>query len=113
MLIATVILSVSILALTSVTLTAMRVNLENDLRGAAVRLTTETVETFLAQPIDGIVSGTSIRDLNIRGGTKRFTITWTVVPHTNDLQEIQIQVAYVHKGQALANNSVIFKHRAI
>jgi prepilin-type N-terminal cleavage/methylation domain-containing protein len=112
-LIATVILSVSILALTSLTITSMQVNLENDLRNASVRLTTETVETFLTQPIDGIVSGTTLRDLNIRGGSQRFTINWTVVSLTNDLLEIQIQVAYIHRGQTRTNNSVLYKHRAI
>lgn len=112
MLIATFIMAVSILALTSLTITGMRMNLGNDLRNAAVRLTSEEAETVLADPIDTPVQPKSDRNVMIRGANRPFTITRDVVPLSNDLREVRIVVSYTYRGQPLSNSIVVYKHRA-
>lgn len=112
MMIATFILAVSILALTSLTITSIQVNLENDLRNTAVRLTSETAEDLLRQPIESISDATVNRNLTIRGGTRTFTVTTDVTTLTNDLRQVDIQVTYTHRGKTSSVNSVVYKHRA-
>ena len=51
LMISLVILTVSILALLSLTITSIQANLQNDIRNAAIRLTNQTAEVLLAQPI--------------------------------------------------------------
>jgi len=112
MLIALVILSVSILALTSVTLTAIRVNNENEVRNAAIRTTSERASTLLAVPIDSVASGSANTTLRLRGGDYPCVESWTVTSLTNDLRQIVINVQYTLKGESYTNTSVIYKHRA-
>lgn len=112
MMIALVILSVSILGMTSLTLTSIRVNMENDLRNAAVRVTTEVAEDLGALPIDEVITGTETRQVIIRGGNYAFTVARNVSPLTNDLRQVDITVSYTHRGITQTNSAVVYKHRA-
>jgi hypothetical protein len=103
MLVALVILSVSILAMTSVTLTAIKTNMHNEIRNAAIRLTSETVEQILAGPIDSAVSGTTDRNLRLRGGNYSFRVVRAVQNLTNDLRQVVITVHYNYRGQQYNN----------
>lgn len=57
MIVAVFILSIGMLALMTLTLTSMEVNLENDIRDTAVRLTGEVSEMLLAQDFCSVTSG--------------------------------------------------------
>ena len=50
------ILTVSILALLSLTITSIQANLQNDIRNASIRLTNQTAEILLAQPIETLTT---------------------------------------------------------
>lgn len=114
MLIALVILSVSILGMTTLTLTAMRANFDNDLRNAVVRVTSEVAEDLGAMPIENVVSTVTpeTRQANIRGINVPFLVTRTVFPLTNDLRQINITVSYTSNGVTKTNSAVVYKHRA-
>ena len=56
LMISLVILTVSILALLSLTITSIQANLQNDIRNAAIRLTNQTAEVLLAQPIETLTT---------------------------------------------------------
>lgn len=114
MLIALVILSVSILGMTSLTLTTMTTNFDNDLRNAAVRVTSEVAEDLGATPIESVVSTVTaeIRQASIRGTNFPFEVTRTVIPLTNDLRQVNINVSYTTKGVTKTNSAVVYKHRA-
>lgn len=131
MMIALFILSVSILALLSLTLTSIQVNLRNDIRNTAIRLTNQTAEILLVQPIGNVVSGglTPYDGTNsalspdfrqypnplqtIRGSTQTYAVTWVVANLTNDLSQITITVQYNYKGTQYTNSTVVYKHRAV
>lgn len=114
MLIALVILSVSILAMTSLTLTAIRANLDNDLRNAAIRLTAEVAEDLGAMPIESVVATVTpeTRQVSIRGGVFPYQVTRTVTTLTNDLRQVNITVSYTSQGVTKTNSAVVYKHRA-
>lgn len=111
MLIALLILSVSILALTSVTLTSIRTNLDNDLRNAAVRLTGEITEDLFIMPFDSLVSTTTpeTRTVKLRGMDQTFDVSWTVTATTATLKQVAIVVSYNIKGKPYTNRSVIYR----
>lgn len=131
MMIALFILSVSILALLSLTVTSVQVNLQNDIRNTAIRLTNQTAEILLVQPFGNVVSGglTPYDGTNaalspdfrqypnplqtIRGSTQTYTVAWVVSNLTNDLSQITITVQYNYKGTQYANSTVVYKHRAV
>ncbi|MBI3398065.1 MAG: prepilin-type N-terminal cleavage/methylation domain-containing protein [Deltaproteobacteria bacterium] len=52
MMIALAILAISMLGLLNIVITSIRVNLQNDIRNTAIRLTTQTAEILLAQPMN-------------------------------------------------------------
>lgn len=117
MMIALVILSVSILGMTSMTLTTIRTNVENDLRNAAIRLTSEVAEELAALPIEDVIAtpvGTpETRQVSIRGANVAFKVERVVTPLTNDLRQVDITVRYSFKGiDNKSNSAVIYKHRA-
>lgn len=131
MMIALFILSVSILALLSLTLTSIQVNMRNDIRNTAIRLTNQTAEILLVQPIGNVVSG-GLRpydatnaalspnfnqypdpDPILRGSKQAYTVTWVVSNLTNDLRQITITVQYNYKGTQYTNSTVVYKHRAV
>jgi len=56
MMMALIIMSISFLALSAVMAGAISVNLENEMRNAAIRLTSQTAEALLSLPIDGIAT---------------------------------------------------------
>ena len=111
MLVAMVILSVSMLALTALTITAMKTNMRTDLRNTAIRLCDEKAEEFTAAPIDGIVTANETRHVSLRNGavSKNFQIEWTVTPQGNDLKQIEINVKCDDK---VYQRTVVFKHRS-
>lgn len=112
MMVALVILSVSILGMTSMTLTTIRTNLENDLRNGAVRVTTDVAEDLGAMPIEDVVTGTETRQVSIRGSNVNYSVTRTVTPLTNDLRQVNITIGYTFKGVPKTNSAVVYKHRA-
>lgn len=112
MLIALIILSVSILGMTSVTLLTMRTNLENDLRNAAIRVTTEVAEDLGAMPIENVIDGIETRQTSIRGINIPYTVVLDVENLTNDLRQVNITVSYTSKGVTKTNSAVVYKHRA-
>lgn len=112
MMVALVILSVSILALTSVTITAMKVNLDNDTRNTAVRLTSEVTEDLFREPFDSLVSSVDpheTRTVQLRGASKDFTVKWTVTSTTATLKQILIEVSYKIKDKTYTNQSVVYR----
>ncbi len=132
MMIALFILVVSILGLTTLTITSIQANHQNDLRNTAIKLTSEVAEIILAQPIENIVSGsltpydasnTAISSGTygykqypnpvqaIKGGTVPYTVTWIATSLTGDLTQVNITVAYTYRGQQYTNNAIIYKHR--
>lgn len=116
MMIALVILSVAILGMTSVTLMTIRTNIENDLRNAVVRVTSEVAENLVSMPIDDVVAtptGTpEIRQVSIRGTNVPFSVIRVVTSLSNDLRQIDITVSYSSKGVTKTNSAVVYKHRA-
>lgn len=117
MMVALVILSVSILGMTSMTLTTIRTNVENDLRNAAIRLTSEVAEELGAMSIEDVVATPvatpEIRQVSIRGTNVAFKVARVVTPLTNDLRQVDITVTYSFKGtDNKSNSAVIYKHRA-
>lgn len=56
MMIALFILTVAVLGLLELTITSIRTNLQNDMRNASIRLTSQTAEILLAQPIDSVAT---------------------------------------------------------
>ncbi len=131
MLVALLILSFSMLGLMNLSVTSIQVNMQNDVRNTAIRLTNEMAEILLAQPIDNLQSGNlnpydatnpallpdfqhfPNPDQAIRNFTQTYNVGWTVNQLSNDLREVQISVGYTFRGRAYTNNAVIYKHRAI
>jgi prepilin-type N-terminal cleavage/methylation domain-containing protein len=111
MLVAMVILSISMLALTALTITAMKTNMRTDLRNTAVRLCDEKAEEFTAAPIDSIVTAKETRSVSLRNGavSKNFDIEWTVTPQGSNLKQIEIAVECDNK---VYQRTVVFKHRS-
>ncbi|MDT8421529.1 MAG: prepilin-type N-terminal cleavage/methylation domain-containing protein [Desulfuromonadales bacterium] len=111
MMIALFILSVSILALTAVTITSMKVNLENDARNAAVRLTSEVTDDVFAIDFDDLKTLTTPLKpkVRIRGAEKEFTVNWTVTDTTATLKQVVITVSYDIKGKTFSNQAVIYR----
>lgn len=112
MMIALVILSVAILGMTSLTLTTIRTNSENELRNAAVRVTSEVAEDLGALAIEDVIDGTSTRQVNIRGVNVPFTVILDVESLTNDVSQVEIEVRYTIRGIQKNNSAVVYKHRA-
>lgn len=56
MMIALFILTVAVLGLLELTITSIKTNLQNDMRNASIRLTSQTAEILLAQPIDSVAT---------------------------------------------------------
>jgi len=56
MMIALFILTVAVLGLLELTITSIRTNLQNDMRNTSIRLTSQTAEILLAQPIDSVAT---------------------------------------------------------
>src|SRR3989338_6172686 len=54
MMIALFIVTVAVLGLLDLTITSIRTNMQNDMRNTSIRLTSQTAEILLAQPIDSI-----------------------------------------------------------
>lgn len=118
MMIALFILSVSILALTAVTITAMKANLENDARNAAVRLAGEVAEEIYTidfnaadlEPTSADVPAvTRTLPVNLRGIEKDFSVTWTVAEVSATLKRVDITVSYDIKGKNYTNRSVVYR----
>lgn len=109
MLVALVILSVSILAMTSMTLTAIKVNVDNNMRNTAVRLTGEITEDLFITPFDQLVTGSETRTVNMRGINRTFDVDWTVTSTTATLKQVVVEVTYEVKNKEFSNRSVFYR----
>lgn len=56
MMIALIIIALALLALSSVLISSISVNLGNELRNTAIRLTNQTAEILLALPVDSVIT---------------------------------------------------------
>ncbi len=113
MMMATFILAVSILGLASATLTSIKTNKQNELRNAAIRLTNETVESYLVESIDTVANDKEKKQVNLRGVNLEFEVVSTVNSLTFDLKQIQVDVNYEYQGVPFTNTAVAYKHRSI
>jgi len=120
MMVALVILSVSILALTGVTLMSIKTNIDNDTRNTAVRLISEVTEDLFGADFDGATLSTDAADnphtqaytLDIRGHAQTYNVSWVVTAPTFETKQIVITVSYDVKGQTKTNRSVVFRSRS-
>ena len=134
MMIALFILTVSILAMTSLAVTSIQTNHQNDLRNTAIKVTSEIAEILLAQhallapgttvteglaPYDG--TNTALQPdfrwypnpvQRVKGGSQQFTATWVATGLTDQLTQFNITVSYTYKGQNRSNSATIYKHQA-
>lgn len=132
MMIAVVLIMISMLALLTATLGAMRANVETELRNTAVRIANQTAEALLSLPssdteLSDAVSphvrtaGNATQDakglpqpnVSVRGYQQQFTIQWTVVNKSGKVKEVTITVSYTHRNRPFSNSSVIYKHEAV
>lgn len=132
MMIALVILAFTLLAMFATLGSTVSVNLSNDARNLAIRLTTQTAEVIqgLAFTDPLVISGTYTRDdgsadqdlkgfpksvQNIRGFQQTYAISWTVSDLSDNLKQVDIIVTYTDpkEGTSRTNNSVIYKHKAL
>lgn len=136
LMIALVILQISLLGLLSGLVNSIAVNLDNELRNTAIRITNQTAETIHSLDFNdtwvvdttGGTTGTEYsrddsntnQDLkgfpqtvqDIRGGFQQpYSISWTVTDRGANLKEVTILVQYTNpRGEILSNNAVIYKH---
>jgi prepilin-type N-terminal cleavage/methylation domain-containing protein len=113
MMIALVILSISILALSSITITAIRENTKNHLRDSAVQITKETIENILAEPFDSLDDGTATRNVSLRGTSKDFEVEWAVTEKSGSLKEVSITVETNFGGATISNQAIVYKHSSL
>lgn len=132
MMIALVLIMISMLALLTATLGAMRANVETELRNTAVRIANQTAEALLSLPMtdaelsDAVsphvrTAGSAAQDakglpqpnVSVRGYQQQFTIQWTVVNKSVKVKEVTITVSYTHRGRPFSSSSVIYKHEAV
>jgi Tfp pilus assembly protein PilV len=129
--IAMVFIMISMLAMLTAMITSVNVNLQNDLRNTAIRLTNQTAEVVLALPFtdtdlnDGTdhsrIPGDSSQNdkgfppttQTVRGSQQTYTIEWDVVSRTTDVKEVTITVTYMYKNKPYSNTGVTYKHSAI
>ena len=140
LLVATFIIMISMLAVLSSMLTATRMNVENDVRNTAVRLTNQTAETLLTlQWAEVVVAGDRMEHMDadlsagvhtriaedaeqdrkgypvlsqsIRNFRQDYRVQWTIEDVSIKTKRITITVAYTRNGQDLANEAVIFRDR--
>lgn len=118
MLIALLILSVSILALTGVSIMAIHTNLENDTRNAAVRLVSTVTGDLYEYPFDdpllaenepGTSPHSQTYEIDLRGVKKTFTAEWLVTDTSDDLKQIEITIKYTLRGDQYSNSAVVFR----
>jgi Tfp pilus assembly protein PilV len=113
MMIALVILSISILALSSITITAIRENTKNHLRDSAVQITKETIENILAEPFESLDDGTATRNVSLRGTSKDFDVAWDVSETSGSLKEVNITVETNFGGETISNKAIVYKHSSL
>jgi len=140
LMIAMVIISISMLAVLSSLLTAGRMNLENDVRNTAIRLTNQTAETLLSLQwarIAGVVQtdpqlmGAAVPGVlhmrvagdaeqnakgfpaltqNVRNSRQDYQIQWTIEDLEENYKRITVVVNYNFSGRPLMNTSVTYRH---
>ncbi len=135
LLIAVVIISISMLALAMSIMTAVRTNVETDMRSAAVRVTNQTAETLLSLQwvqvgsvlhVDPELTATphtrteSNASQDAKGFPKlgqtvrnfqvNYQIAWTVEDLTVNSKRIVITVSYMGRdGQGRTNTAVVYR----
>lgn len=134
MMIALLILAISLLGFFAAITASIDSNLRNEIRNTGVGLTTQVVETLIAQDFDALVAGTCIMDpadptpgclvpnatfypsptATIRSGyLQDYAFTWTISDLNIDLKQIEINLSYTYRGDDLDYDSVIYKHRSL
>ncbi len=133
MMIALFILAFSLLGFLGVMANTIDSNLQNELRNAAIGLSSQTAETILSQSFNNLAADncslTPYDDTNncigetfemypnpevtVRGFTATYIVNWTIADINANLKEIQISINYTYRGQGLAHNTVIYKHRSL
>lgn len=137
MMIALVIIAITLLAMLAAFGSSISVNLSNDLRNTAVRLTNQTAEVVqsLAFTDAWVVGNTTTGivydrdDLNsdqsqkgfpretqsVRGFQRSYTVQWRVLDLSDNLKEVRITVSYTDPkdGTTITNDAVIYKHKAL
>ncbi len=108
MMIAMVILSVSILAMSSATLIAMKTNMKNEVRNTASRVAKETVNDLFAKPFSSLNDGTATRTVQVRGVDKTFTTSWDVTEVSGVLQ-VELNVQYKIGTAEFVNRRVVYR----
>ncbi|MBI3756125.1 MAG: prepilin-type N-terminal cleavage/methylation domain-containing protein [Deltaproteobacteria bacterium] len=73
MMVALVILTVAVLGLLDLTITSIKTNVQNDIRSAAVRLTSQTAEVLLARPFSTTTTCGITLDTTITGYNSLYT----------------------------------------
>ena len=73
MMIALVIMAISFLALSAVMVSAISVNLENELRNASLRLTSQAAEALLTLPVDSITTCGVTKDVEAPNYNSAYT----------------------------------------
>ncbi len=108
MMIAMVILSVSILALSNVTLLAMKTNMQNELRNTASRVAKEKINDLFATPFASLTDGTDTHTVQMRGAAKTFTSSWDVTDVSGVLQ-VELNVQYKIGSATFVNRRVVYR----
>lgn len=133
LLIAMFIIMVSMLATLSMTLYAMRANMDNEMRTTATRIINQTGEVLMTLPLTPpltspeLTAGNHSRGLNnpqqdelgfpsklqtVRGSRQEFTIGWQVVPK-GDAVRIDVTVSYMFRNKTFYRYATLFKEDKI
>jgi hypothetical protein len=140
MMIALVILAFALLAMAAMFGSSISVNVSNDMRNTAVRLTNQTAEAIQSLSFtDPWVVATTQHDRVdtnddcnsdpqsqnckgfpretqvVRGSGRTYTISWGVSDLNDNLKQVDIAVSYLDpkEGTTITNNAVIYKHKAL
>lgn len=136
MMIAVVIILFSMLAMFAAFGSSISVNVSNDMRNTAVRLTNQTAEVIQSLAFtdawvvgdtteilyDRDDSNTDQRDKGfpretqvVRGVQRAYTISWWVMDLSDNLKQVRITVSYLDPkdGTTITNDAVIYKHKAL
>ncbi len=140
MMIAVVIILFSMLAMFAAFGSSISVNVSNDMRNTAVRLTNQTAEVIQSLAFtdtwvvdnDGLGPTATTHDRDdldadqnqkgfpretqvVRGVQRAYVISWGVSDLNDNLKQVDIAVSYLDpkEGTTITNNAVIYKHKAL
>lgn len=112
MMIATFVLSISLLGMTGLILTAIQANRQNELRNAAVTLTTQMAEEYFSESFGKITSrDAETVSMDVKGIPVGFTRSSNVTDISDKLKRIELTVEYTYRGNTYTNNSIIYRNK--